>query len=136
MFDGQQIRNRGVTLKAYVGERGGFAVQRAGNFAARRISVRVQNAVAAVRSFAGEGELLALAVELGAPLDQVLNRGGTLLHQRVNGALIAESIARIERVLLMERDFIVIAQSYGDTALSVLRRRLAQRIFGDNQNVS
>ena len=52
----QKVCNSRVTFKTNVGKRGGFAVQRAGDFAAGGIAVGVQDAVAAVRAFAGEGE--------------------------------------------------------------------------------
>ena len=89
----QQIGGGGVAAERDVGQRRGFAIQRARDLAAGGIAVRVQNAVAAVRAFAREGELAALAVELRAPLDQLLNRGRALFHQRVHRGAIAQAVA-------------------------------------------
>ncbi len=73
------------------------------------IAMRVQNAVAAVRAFARERKPLPFAIELRAPVDQLLNRGRAFFHQRADSLAVAESIARIERVLLMQRHLVVVA---------------------------
>ena len=98
--------------------------------------MRMQDAVAAVRAFASEGELLALAIELGAPVDQFLNGGRPFFHQRMDGRAVAQAVARVERVLLVQCHFIVVAERYRDAALRIFGRRLAQRILGDDQHAA
>ena len=78
----------------------------------------------------------AFAIELRAPVDQILNGGGAFFDQRVDGVLVAESVARVERVLLVQRDLIVVAERHGDAALRVFGRGLAQGVFGDHENAA
>ncbi len=61
----------------------------------------VQDAVAAVRTFAGEGEFRAFAIEFSAPVDEVLYGGGAFLDEGVDGVLVAESVAGVEGVVFV-----------------------------------
>ena len=63
--------------------------------------MRVQNAIAAVRAFARESELVAFAIELRAPFDQLLDGGGAFLHQSAYRGAVAQAVAGVERVLLV-----------------------------------
>ena len=135
VFD-QQVRDHGVAAEFDVGQRGGLAVERAGDLAPGGIAVRVQHAVAAVRAFAREGEAVALAVELRAPLDQLLDGARTLLHQRAHGVAVAQPVAGGERVLLVQFHFVVVAERHGDAALRVLRGGFAQRVLGHHQHAA
>ena len=81
--------------------------------------MRVQDAVAAVRALARECQLVALAVERGAPLDQFLNRRRTLFHQRAHGDRVAQTIAGIQRVLFVQFDLVVVAERDRDATLRV-----------------
>jgi hypothetical protein len=47
---------------------------------------------------------------------------------------VAETIARVEGVLLVEFDAIVFVQGYGDATLRVLGGRFPQRIFRDDED--
>jgi len=65
------------------------------------------------RAFARECQPGSLAVELGAPIDELLNRRGAFLHQRVHRRAVAEAISRAQRVALMQFDLVIVAQSDG-----------------------
>lgn len=80
----------------------------------------VQDAVAAVRAFAAEGELGALPVEFRAPLNQLLNAVRRIFDEDFGSVGIAETITGQKCVLEMEADFILVAQCGGDTALRPL----------------
>jgi hypothetical protein len=83
--------------------------------------VRVENAVAAVRAFPGEQQLRSLPVERGAPFDQLLNGGGSILNQRSNGVHVTEAVSRVQSVLFVEIDFVVVVESCGDSTLRIFR---------------
>src|SRR5205823_763798 len=78
----------------------------------------------------------ALAVERCAPLDQLLNRRGAFLDERMYGLAIAQAIARLQRVLLMETDLVVIAQRDRDATLRVFGRGFAKAVLGDYQDAA
>jgi hypothetical protein len=138
-FGQQKVCNGRVTFETDVGKRSGFAVEGAGDFASRGIAVGVEDAVAAVRAFAGEGELRVFtffAIEFGAPADEVLYGGWALLDKGVDGVLVAESVAGVEGVVFVERDLVIVAERDGDAALGVFGRRLAQGVLGHDENGS
>jgi hypothetical protein len=59
----------------------------------RRLAVRMEHPITAMGAFASERELAALAVELGSPLDQLLDRGGPFLHQNAHCRAVAQAVA-------------------------------------------
>ena len=77
-----------------------------------------------------------MPVELGAPLDQLLNRAGAFFNQDVHGRAEAQPVAGSERVLLMQRHFIVVAERHRHAALRVFGGRLLKAVLGDHQNAS
>jgi hypothetical protein len=96
----------------------------------------MQDAVPAVRSFAGKQQLRAFPVELRAPADQFLNDGGPFLYQRPNSIRVAESGSGVERVLLMQRHLVVIAESHRNASLRILGRGLAKSVLGYDENAA
>ena len=96
----------------------------------------MQYAITAVRSFTCEQQLCTLAIECGAPFDQLLDGGRSLFDERVNGKSIAKAIARFQGVLFMQFDFVVITKSGSNSALSIFRGRLAETIFRDDENAT
>ena len=64
----------------------------------------VQHAVAAVRAFAGEGDLGAGAIELRAPLDQLFDARRAFFDQDARGFFVAQSIAGLQRVFQMQTE--------------------------------
>jgi hypothetical protein len=69
----------------------------------------VQNAIAAMRSFPGKGQLRPFAVKLRSPLNQLLDTLRTFLHQHPGRIGIHDAIAGIDCVLQVQADFILIA---------------------------
>ena len=130
----QKIHYGGEAGETNLGQGGGVPVERSGDFFAGGVALRVEYTVAAVSPLARKSQLAAFAIELRAPGDQFLDGSRPFVHQGVDGLRVAETIARVERVLFMERHFVVIVQCSGDSALRVLGRRLAQRILGDYEN--
>ena len=96
----------------------------------------MQNAAAAVSGFPRESQAHAIAIELRAPLDQLLDGSRTFLHQRVDGLPVAQPGAGGDGVLLVQPDFVVIAQRDGDSALRILRGGFAQAVFRHHQDRS
>ena len=79
----------------------------------------MQDAIAGVGTLAGEQEFASLAIELSAPVDQLLNGGRAFFDQSPHGGHVAQPIARVQGVLFMQQDFIIIAQCHCDSALRV-----------------
>src|ERR1700685_228161 len=102
-------------------DRGCFAVKSPPDLAAGRVAIRMQHPVAAVRAFARERDLGSGTVELGAPLHQLLDAAWTFLDQHAGGLFVDQSVAGLQRVLEVERNFVVIAERGGNSALRVLR---------------
>ncbi len=99
--------------------------------------MRVQNAVAAVGAFASEGQCAFAPVEFRAPVDQFLDGRGAFLRPGCRtAAAVAEAIAGVQRVLLVQFHLVVIAQGHGDAALRIFRRGFAQALFGDHQDAA
>ncbi len=91
----------------------------------------MQNAVAAVRAFAGERDLGSGAIELRAPLDQLLDARRTFFDQHARGFFVDQAVAGLQRVFQMKPDFVVIAERGGDSALRVLRVGLGDLALGE-----
>src|SRR5664279_5526646 len=81
----------------------------------------MQHSAAAVSSLTSESDLGARAVELGTPLDELLNAARTFFNQHARGLFIHQTITRFKRVFQVQRDFIVVAERGGNSALGILR---------------
>ena len=101
-------------------QRRGLQIQRAANLAAGGISVGMQHAAAAVRALAREGDLGAGAIELRAPLDQLLDARRAFLHQHARGLFVAQAVAGLQRVFQVQPNLVVVAERSGDAALRIL----------------
>ena len=86
--------------------------------------------------FAGEGQARALAVEFGPPFDQLPDGGRPFLHQGVHRRALAQPVPRRQRILLVQRDFVVVAQRHGDAALRIFGGRFPQAVLGDYQHTA
>jgi hypothetical protein len=131
-----QIRNRRIRFETDIGQRGSFLIKGTGDFMPCGISVRMQDAIAAVRALAGENELRSLAIEFRAPLDQLLNRGRRFLHEQVDRLHVAEAVAGIDRILLMQFDAVIIIQCGRNSALRIFGRRFSQRVFCNHEHAA
>jgi 3-dehydroquinate synthase len=132
----EELRDRGKAGEADAGEGGCLASKRAGDLAAGRVAVCVQDAAAGVRAFAGEGEAGTFAVELGPPGDQFLDGARAFLDKRVDGLRVAEAVAGGDGVLLVEGDLVVVAEGGGDAALGVFRGGLLELILGEDKDAA
>src|SRR6266702_4088326 len=99
-----------------------FGVQSAQDFASRGISVRVQDAVTAVRALTSKSQLGAFAVEFRAPLNQLLEALRTFFHQHFGGIGVAQPIAGVECVLEMKADLVFVAERGRNSSLRQLGR--------------
>lgn len=115
-------------------DRRGFAVERTGDLAACRVTVRVQDAVAGVGAFTGEEEAGAVFVELGAPVDEFLNGGWPFLHESVDGWDITKAVAGIERVVFVKGDLVVVGERHRDATLGVFGSGFFEAVFGDDEH--
>src|SRR6266568_1370506 len=84
-------------------------IERALNFTASGIAVRMKNAIAAVRAFTSKGQLSAFAIELRSPRDQFFDAPRGIFHQYPCRFWIAKTIARIQGILQMQTDFVFVA---------------------------
>src|SRR5215470_210446 len=91
-----------------------------------RITVRMENPRAAVRRLARESQLRAGAIELRAPFNQLRDVLGAFLDQKSDRILSAQPIPCVDGVLLMQADFVFVAECHGYSALRPRRRRVAQ----------
>jgi hypothetical protein len=91
----------------------GAGEKSAADFAASGVTMGVENAGAAVGGFAGESELCAGAVKFGAPFDELRDVPGPFLDKEGYGFRAAEAIARVDRVLLVEADFVFVEDTAG-----------------------
>jgi hypothetical protein len=96
----------------------------------------VENAVATVRAFAGESDLGSGAVELRAPLHQLLDARRALFDQHAGGLLVDQAVAGLQRVFEMKRNFVVIAERSGDSTLRILRVGFGDFTLGEAENAA
>src|SRR6266480_2390782 len=96
----------------------------------------MQNAIAAVRFFASERQLRALAAKLRAPLNQFFNAFRSIFHQCPCCLGIAETITSVQRVLKMQADLVFIAQRGRNPTLRQLRGRILDLTFSQHYYAS
>src|SRR5947209_19648912 len=103
--------------------------QRANNLTSCRISVRVQDSAARVRGLAREDEPSSFAVELRAPVNQLLYVARTIFDHHAHRPLVAKPRASVQCVLFVKRNFVLFRESDGDSALRVFSIRFVRAIF-------
>ena len=81
-------------------------------------------------------QLPAFAIELRAPVDQLLDGRRAFFHQRAHRRRIAQAIPGVQRVLLVQAHVVVVAERDRDAALRVLRRRFAQAVLRDHEHLA
>jgi hypothetical protein len=96
----------------------------------------MQYAAPAVRPFAGEQQLRSIAIKFRTPIDQLLDRRRTFFHQGVHGFAVAQSRAGLDGVLLVQLDFIIVAQGHRNTTLSIFGGRFPQAVFSHDEHAS
>ena len=108
--------------------------QSAADFRAGGVAVRMQDAIAAVRAFAGQHELPVFAVEVRTPAQQFLHALRAFLHQHARRFAIHQAIAGVDGVFQMQRDVFFAAHRDGDAALRVVGVRFAEGFLGHDQD--
>jgi hypothetical protein len=128
---GERVRAK-MKMRDFVrsGEKG------AADLASGGIAVRMEDAGTAVRGFAGESEFGSGAIELGAPFNELGDVAGTFFYNESYRFRPAKSITGIEGVLLVEADFVFVAERYGDAALRPGGGRVTEGGFGKDQNTA
>ena len=104
--------------------------------AAGGISVSVEDAGAAVRGFAGKGELGAGPIEFGTPFDKLGDVLGAFFDEKRDRFGAAEAVTGVEGVLLVQADFIFVAEGHGDAALRPGGSRIAESGLGEHQDTA
>jgi len=94
--------------------------------------VGVEDAGTAVSGFAGEGELGAGTINFGAPYDELGNVPGAFFDEESNGIWVAETVAGGEGVLLVEADFVFVAESDGGATAGVGGGGFGEIGFGED----
>src|SRR4051794_26536006 len=96
----------------------------------------MQYAATAMRTFARKGDFCSGAVELGAPLDQLLDAGWSFLDQYARGLFVHQAIAGPKRVFQVKSDFIFIAERGRNSPLCILSVGLGHFALGKAQDAA
>ena len=96
----------------------------------------MKNAAAAMSTFAGEEQAGSLAIKCCSPFDELFDSSRPFFNERAYRFDVAESVTGQYRILLVEFDLIIVAESDRDSALCIFGRRFAQAVFGDDQNTA
>ena len=85
-----------------------------------------------MRAFASKGQLSAFAIELRPPRDQFFDALGGVFHQHPGGFWIAQAITRIQSILQMQADFVLVTKRGSDPALRELGAGRSHIAFDEN----
>ncbi len=100
------------------------------------VSVGMEHALAGMSGLKRKGELCALAVELGPPFDELMDPPGAFLHKGADRFFIAQAVARLQRVLIMDAHLVLVAHGDGDASLGVLGGALGEHVLGNDDDVA
>jgi hypothetical protein len=131
-----ELRRGGIAQDADASVRTDARPQHASDLAACRVA-RMKHAPYAVRRLTREGRRPAgVAIERRAPREQLDDVRGSLTDEHVDRIVIAEAVARGDRVLRMQRRRIVRAKSGGDATLCVAGIALGGIGFREDDDLS
>ncbi len=130
----QQVRGRRPLQQRDLLDGPRMAQERPSNFRPRCVAVRVENPIAAVRPLARQHQLPAFAVELRSPAQQLLDAQRPFLHQHPRRLAVYQAIARIHRIVQMQRDVFLAAHRNGDPALRIIGVRFVERFLRHHQH--
>ena len=105
-------------------------VEQAQDFFARRCPMRVQNSTAGVGVFQPEYQLCSVVL---SPADQFVNALRRFFQQELYRGQIANPIARLERILQVQTDFILIAQPRR-IAFRIVRLEVGEFFLGKHKH--
>ena len=129
-----EFGGEGVGAQVEMRDGVGAGEKGAADFAAGGIAVGVEDAGTAVSGFAGEGELGAGAIKFGAPIDELSDVLGTFFDEESDYVGAAKAVAGVEGVLLVEADFVFVAEGDGDAALGVGGGGFGEIGLGEDEN--
>ena len=132
---GEQVEREGVVPERDVGRLPGAGDDRSHDLVAGGVAEGMDDAAMAVAAFARQGELAVLLVEVGAPVDQVVDLVGRLAHHHFDDVAIAEAAAGRQRVLDVVLEAIFRRQNAGDAALGIVAVALLDVVLGDDEDV-
>jgi len=89
-----------------------------------------------VSAFAGAQELAGFSIELRSPLDELGYAEWTLRDEGFCGRAADDSVTCVDGVFEMERDVLFAFHGDGDSALCIVGIGLAERLLGDDENIS
>ena len=96
----------------------------------------MQHPAAAVRPLPGEGDLGAGAVELCAPLDQLLDARRSFLHQNARRLFVAQAIAGLQRVFQVQAHLILVTERSRNATLRILGVGFRHLLFGQTHHAA
>ncbi len=135
MLDDQACGQR-VIERAQAGMPGHLVPERARDLAAGQVA-RVQHAPHGVRAFAAKRRpAVGIAIELGAPVEQFADVVRSFADQHFDGGDVAEPGPRLERVVAVKLDAVVVAERRGDAALRVAGVALSAVGLGHQHDVA
>ena len=111
----------------------GSRIKRPQDLTARGIAVGMQDPIPAVRTLTREGQLGAAAIELCAPMNQFFYSLRAFFDQYPCGFDIAKTVACVKSVLKVKRDFVLVAEGGGNSALGILSCRFGKFLLGEHQ---
>jgi hypothetical protein len=85
-------------------------------------------------AFPSEEKLRAIAIELRTPVDQFLNDTRRFFNEGTDRFRIAQTGARIERVVLVKLNIVVVTKGRGNPALRIFGRRFAEAVLCDDEH--
>ena len=83
---------------------------------------------------ARQGDARPLAIEARPPLDELEGARRPFLDQHADRPLVAQTVARLDRVLIVQRNLVVVRQHRGQTALRLVRGRIGRTVLGQDRD--
>ena len=105
------------------------------HFLAGGVAQGMGHAAMAVPPFLRQRQLAVFDVEVGPPLDQLLNPLGSFADDHFHDLLVAQPLAGGHRVGGMARNIIDRIEDPGDAPLSIGAVRLRQHVFADDDRL-
>ena len=93
-------------------------------------------AIAAVSAFPRKKQPRAFTVERCSPFDELLDGGRAFFDERVDRFHVAETITGGDRVVLVQLEFVIVAESDSNASLRVFGGGFAQAVFGNDEDAA
>ena len=133
---GEQVHDEGVVEALDAGARRHLRHKRLLHLGARGIALGVDDPGTRVAALAGERELPALLVEVGAALDELADPRRPLPHNHLHHLALAKPLANGQRVGDVGLEAVGLRQHHRDAALGILGVALAQLVLAHEQHLA